>query len=950
MTGQSDRGSFVGRARELVVLRDAVTGARNGSGGCVLVSGPPGIGKTRLTQQATREVDGTDVLWGRAIDDPGAPPLWPWRRILRLLPTVDDAVDAALAAGDTSLDRGVDLDAARFRAFAAVTDALIEAAEPRGLVVVLEDLHWADAASLRLLRHVAGEIGRSRLLIVGTHRDRGSSALDAVLPELLRLPAVRTLALPPLEESDVRAYLAVYGGPLGPDAAQKIHSRSGGNPLYLRAVTALPDFAGSDAHRSDVRSGGAAELRHLVQTTLQGLSPADSELLDAAAVLGEEVDCAVLAAICRRPLREVVRSADEAVRRGVLTPVAYGAGLRRFAHAVVRDEIYAALDAGARERLHRQAAEVLEEREGSDPLSAGVIAGHWLRSADDRDSLLRAAGWSVTASVAATRFLAFDEATAFLTMALGAHERAGGPLGKRAELLLELATAEFRSGRYAGSLQHAALAAETARTAGRRDLVAPAALVVHDVGAGDLLPAMARLCDLALDEDDTAPAIRARLLAQRASIAADLGQGDDAVRLSEQAMRLAEQCGDPDARLDAVRARLKLGFIGVEVEERLRLGALAVDLGNRGGQPLMALWGHKWRIEAALEIGTMPAVETELMAVKALAAETRLPLLRWHDLRLHASVDALHGSFDRACELNDEAFRTASTALADDASAVGICHAFTLQLAMVTGDTTAVTSAHWELLSTKAPGLPIVLVSRPLVLLMLGRRDEAQALYEQLLPMLAVPGFLTSVAGVPNNLVPLVTEFADEQTAGTLLDQLAQHPPIAAAGSGVYCNGSSFRNLATLSLLLGQFYAAVGYCETALAVNVRIGARPEVVLTRLVLAEALLGRSGPADVQRAEGQARQAADEARRLGMPGPLRRATALLDRSRVGLRTSDPLTPREREVAGLVAKALSNRQIAETLVLSERTVESHVRSILAKLGLGNRTEIATLAVTEQR
>ncbi|MDQ3611449.1 MAG: AAA family ATPase, partial [Actinomycetota bacterium] len=681
MTGQSDRESFVGRARELAALRNALTDARNGSGGCVLLSGPPGIGKTRLTQEATREVDGTDVLWGRALDDPGAPPLWPWRRILRLLPTVDDAVDGALAASDASLERGVDLDAARFRAVAAATDALIEAAEPQGLVVVLEDLHWADAASLRLLRHVAGDIGQSRLLIVGTHRDRGSSTLDAVLPELLRLPAVRTLALPPLEENDVRAYLAVYGGPLGPDAAEKIHSRSGGNPLYLRAVTALPDSAGSGAHRT----GGAAELRHLVQTTLQGLAPADQELLDAAAVLGEEVDCAVLAAIHRRPLGEVVRSADEAVRKGVLTPVAYGAGLRRFAHAVVRDEIYDALDAGARERLHRRAAEVLEERNGSDPLSAGVIAGHWLRSADDRVSLLRAAGWSVAASVAATRSLAFEEATTFLAMALGAHERAGSPPEERAELLLELATAEFRSGRYAASLQHAALAAETARAAGRRDLVAAAALVVHDVGANDLLPTMARLCDLALDENDAAPALRARLLAQRASIAADLGQVDDAGRLSEQALRLAEQCGDTAVLLDAVRARLKLGFVGVEVEERLRLGALAVDLGSRGGQPLTALWGHKWRIEAALEVGTMAAVEAELGAVTALAAGTRLPLLRWHDLRLQASTDALYGRFDRACELNAEALRVASTALADDASAVGICHAFTLQLAMVTG-------------------------------------------------------------------------------------------------------------------------------------------------------------------------------------------------------------------------------------------------------------------------
>lgn len=946
MREPSGRETFVGRTRELGVLRDLLTNVRHGSGGCVLVSGPPGIGKTRLAQEATREDGGTTVLWGRAVDDPGAPPLWPWRRILRLMPAVNDAIDAALTESDASPERGVDLDAARFRVFAAITDALIEAAEPQALVVVLEDLHWADAASLRLLRHVAGEAGQSRLLIVGTHRAAGSSTLDGVLPELLRLPAVHTLALPPLAESDVRAYLAGYPGPLGPDAAQEVHRRSGGNPLYLHAVTALPDSAGAGSPRAS----GAAELRHLVQTTLQGLAPADQELLAAAAVLGEEVDCAVLATISRRPAGEVVRSADEAVRKGVLTTVPYGAGLRRFAHAVVREEIYAALDAGARERLHRRAAEVLEERDGSDPLSAGVIAGHWLRSADDRDSLLRAANWAATAAVAATRSLAFDEATELLTMALDARDRAGSPPEGRAELLLELATAEFRSGRYAASLRHAALAADTAQVAGRRDLMAAAALVVHDVSAADLLPAIARLCDLALDGDDPAPALRARLLAQRASIAADLGQVEDAGRWSEQALRLAEQCHDASALLDAVRARLKVGFLGIDVEERLRLGSLAIDLGNRGGQPLTALWGHKWRIEAALEVGTVAAVEAELTAVTALAEGTRLPLLRWHELRLRASVEALYGSFESARRLNAEAFHLASTALADDASAVGICHAFTLQLAAAIGDSTEVMPEHWELLSTRAPNIPIVLVSKPLMLLLLDRREEAQALYEQLLPLVDTPGFLTSVPGVPINLVPLVTEFGDVETAALLLDRLSEHPPIAAAGSGIYCHGSSFRNLATLSLSLGQFYAAVGYFETALAVNVRIGARPDVVLTRVGLAEALLGRSGLADLQRAEGQARQAADEARRLGMPGPLDRAIAVLDRARIGRRAADPLTPREREIVGLVAQALSNRQIAEKLVLSERTVESHVRSILAKLGKANRTEIATWAATPER
>jgi DNA-binding NarL/FixJ family response regulator len=123
-----------------------------------------------------------------------------------------------------------------------------------------------------------------------------------------------------------------------------------------------------------------------------------------------------------------------------------------------------------------------------------------------------------------------------------------------------------------------------------------------------------------------------------------------------------------------------------------------------------------------------------------------------------------------------------------------------------------------------------------------------------------------------------------------------------------------------------------------------MGARPAVVQSRVGLAGALLDRGGDPDLGPARTAARQALDEATRLGMPGPAASASALLTRAREATRARDPLTVREREIADLVAAALTNRQIADRLVLSERTVESHVRSVLAKLGVANRTEIATL------
>jgi DNA-binding NarL/FixJ family response regulator len=156
--------------------------------------------------------------------------------------------------------------------------------------------------------------------------------------------------------------------------------------------------------------------------------------------------------------------------------------------------------------------------------------------------------------------------------------------------------------------------------------------------------------------------------------------------------------------------------------------------------------------------------------------------------------------------------------------------------------------------------------------------------------------------------------------------------------------------LGRLAAVRGEWEEAVTRFEEALRVDTRTGARPAAVNDRVGLAGALLARGRTADLPRVRELARSGLGEARRLGMPGSERRAAALLERATAAARAADPLTGREREIAGLVAEALTNRQIAQRLVLSERTVESHVRNVLAKLGLANRTEIATAIVSGSR
>lgn len=939
----ADTGPFVGRDAEVAELTACLAAARDGSGGLVLVSGPAGIGKTRTVEEATAVASA--VVWGRCVDDPGAPPLWPWRRILRARPDVRAAVAEALSEVDLLRERSADPEAARFRFVTTATEAVLESAERDGLVVVLEDLHWADEASLRLLRHLAGELSRSRLLVVGTYRDPAGTGerLDRTLPELLRWPSSRSLGLRPLTEDDVRAYLgnpSPGGSPAGIDAVRVAHRRSGGNPLYLRAVVRLLRSA------PDGAVDGGSELRHVVRTTLATLAPSSLDLLDTAAVLGEEVDAARLAAVTDRPLPDVHAGLDAAVRAGVLTAVPDAPGRRRFAHAVVRDAIYGELSPSTREELHRRAAEALEQVVAEDDAAAGLVAGHWLRAAGV-EALGRAASWARRAAETATRTLAFDEAARFLELALESARRAGAGADELAGLLVELAMAQFRTGRFAPALEHAVAACDLASACGRTDLLAAAALAVHDVSAPELQPGLLRMCERALEVVDAGsdPALRSRLLSQAASALADAGRLGAAGPLAIEALDLAEQCADPGAVIDAVRARMKASPTAVDPAEQLRLGRLAIEHSAATGQPLAALWGAKWRIDAGLELGDVATVDDELARVAALARSTRLPLVRWHDRRLRASVAALRGRFAEAFALNEEALELGSSELADDLAMRGMSAAFQVQHLIVTGDGLDWTTEAAATLD-RAGDVPIVQVTRALVALLQGQREEAAARYDVLRQRMADPDFVTS-SGVDINLVPLVEEFRDAAAADLLHGQIGRRR-YAATGAGVYAQGSITFLLGRLDVVRGRLDEAIGWFERSLAEDTGTGARPATVNDRIVLGRALLDRGGPGDASRAGELARTAAGEARRLGMPVREREAAALADQALRATRAADPLTPREREVARLVAGALTNRQIAERLFLSERTVESHVRNILAKLGLTNRTQIATATGTD--
>ena len=387
---------FVGRAGELATLTADLDAAVGGRGGVVLVAGEPGIGKTRLAEElaARATARGVVVLWGRCWEGAGAPSFWPWVQVVRgyvqvqagdpaslrhdlgagaadiaqLVPAVHDCIP------DLPAPPPLEPEAARFRLFDSLAGFLRTAAARRPLLLVLDDLHWADVPSLALLRFMSRELEGTGPLVVGNYRQsevgQGHPLLAAVAD--LTRGQHRWLLLGGLGQRDVASFVAMAAGAeASEELAAEVYRQTDGNPFFVTEMVRLLASQGRldpAARGAAVLRGGLPEgVRAVVAERLGHLSGDCRRILEVAAVVGRDFELRVLQPASGLDAERLLVLLEEAEAARVAGAVPGGLSRWRFAHALVREVLYEGLLAARRVHLHGLVGEALEAVYAADP-------------------------------------------------------------------------------------------------------------------------------------------------------------------------------------------------------------------------------------------------------------------------------------------------------------------------------------------------------------------------------------------------------------------------------------------------------------------------------------------------------------------------------------------------------------------------------------------------------
>ena len=822
LTDAFDEPDIVGREAALRDCASAVNRARGGNGGLLLITGEPGIGKTAVLQAAVAQARarGCRALWAACPEEDVVPAFWP---LVRVLAECDHPLTRSAAEelrGGEARTQGED----RLVLFDRVASALREVASHQALVVALDDLHWADPSSLRLLGFLVKQLRTAPVLVMGSYRDTDVGS-DHPLMQLLAEPGTSgdTVALSGLATEDVTTLVARACGAGARAAAGRIHAHTGGNPFFVLHVARLLDAEG---HLTSAAGSLPLPLgvRAVLERRLARLSQPCHDLLGTAAVLGARFELALLAEVSRADPAAVRDLLDEAATARLVQVLEPGRSYE-FAHALVRATVSAQWSAARTAEVHGRVADTLRHRPGDLEVRLTALAHHELNSPGDRPAT-RGVDAAERAGRQAVSARAFEQAGEFFTRAIAVcrdEERL-------AELTLALGDARLRSGDWASAATAFAEAAELARHLDRADLVARAALGIGaDTGGFEV-----RLHDhrqLALLEEaltrlgSTHPELRAHLLARRAVAATNIASPEERRSWSDQSVALARDVDDPRTLAYSLSAWCDVQSGPAYVEQRLTAAAEMLSVAETADDREAALLARRFRVVALLEHGD-PEVHEEIARFAAVAEALGQPLYRWYVPLFRGMQAMLRGDLDEADQLCERAAALGLEAGSDNArmlsatlaAAIDMERGHFLELAAVYE--TSLAEEPW------LRELPIALAMAPLLDIAHGRHDEARArLHRFAEERFASVPLDSEYLSTLHALASATLELEDEASATVLYGVLLPHAGLVVVdGIAASCLDPVDYLLGRLALVAGRPADAAGHLRAAAEQAARLGA------------------------------------------------------------------------------------------------------------------------------
>ncbi|MFZ5893647.1 MAG: ATP-binding protein [Myxococcota bacterium] len=883
MQAPSSRGALVGREAELGELSEAFRQAQTGRGRLFLISGEPGIGKTRLADEASAlaAAQGMQVLWGRCWEAGGAPAYWPWLEVLRgSFERIADAELALLGDGTGTLLSLVpelgqrwgvtpapisgNAEDARFRLFRAVLALLRRAAGAQALLIVLEDLHAADESSLSLLHFVARELRGTRVCILATFRDVEARLSVEVGEALGRLSREGTmLSLARLAEPEAKRFVRDRIDGASAEMLEEIFRRTQGNPLFLSELVGLVQRQGSmEAAQRSLPLG----VREVIRQRLTLLCTEDRALLDLAAVSGDEPDALFLARAAGLDGRVIEAALSRAQQAGLLLP--REAQRFRFSHALVREVLEADLGSEQRRVLHARAAKALSEAHQGRETPHAELAHHLLEGPDD--ALGEAVSHAVLAAERALSVFAFEDAIALLERARKAVESQLPGSELAGKVLIALGRAELRRG--AGKLgqEHCQRAAAIARERRVPSLLAEAALAYGlEITAALVNPTLVQLLEealAALPEHDSP--LRARVTAR---LAAALQPHPDLaypIGLAEKAIASARRLGEQETLLDALFTGISAMMDIVDPRQRLPLNLEIEQLASQRGDTERLLRTQARLVFDHMELGDFAAADARIALFERIANQARAERYLWRVPLFRSMRAMIHGRFSEAETAAEEARRLGEAAkdpLLERCYVFhreGLLRAWERHDELVQHDVEArrmraalYSGPHWQ------NGGSAFTYSRVEDL-------EKARLYLELIPdddwplVHNPPAFMH--LGEPLALVG--REPAVQRVYDLLLP--AAHRCLSWGYTKFIWDGTATRVLGLLAARLGLWERAEGFFEQALAKLEELDAKPYLARTRYEYGRALLSRAD-SESHRARALIESAASLANQLEMPG---------------------------------------------------------------------------------